>query len=177
MIDEGDIVDAVRQSIGIPGFIRPVLRHGRVIIDGGFVNPLPTNILAACGVQKIIAINVMKSPDDVARDIAVQHREYEMLHTVRFHSAPIRYIKIKTAQALQHLWFPNIFDIIVKSFQSAGHVLAEQSAQQADVLIHPDMTGIDWYELYKVDKLIAAGEAAAQEKIDKLRQLVNQRTE
>lgn len=175
VIEEGDIVDAIRQSIGIPGFIRPVIRHGQVIIDGGFVNPLPTNVLTALGVQKIIAINVMKSPDDVARDIAALHHEEELLRSVRFSRMPIRFIKIKISGFLQHLWFPNIFDIIVKSFQSAGYVLAEQSAQQADVLIHPDLTGIDWYELYKVDRLIASGEAAAQAKIEDLRQLISRK--
>jgi NTE family protein len=172
VIEEGDIVDAIRQSIGIPGFIRPVVRNGRVIIDGGFINPLPTNVLTILGVQKIIAVNVMKSPDDIAKDIAALHHEQELLRSVRFRRSPIHFIKIKIAGFLQHLWFPNIFDIIVKSFQSAGHVLAEQSAQQADILIHPDLTGIDWYELYKVDKLIAAGEIAAHEKIEELRQLV-----
>lgn len=172
VIDEGDIVDAVRQSIGIPGFIRPVIRQGRVIIDGGFVNPVPTNVLTALGVQKIIAVNVMKSPDDVARDIASRHRDQEILNAVRFHRSPIQFLKIKVIAFFRHLWFPNIFDIIVESFQSAGHVLAEQSAQQADVLIHPDLTGVDWYELYKVDRLIASGEAAAQAKIEELRQLI-----
>jgi len=55
---------------------------------------------------------------------------------------------------------PNICDIIVSSFQSVDYVLAEQSAEQADVLIHPDLTGIDWFELYKVDELIQRGETS-----------------
>jgi hypothetical protein len=50
--------------------------------------------------------------------------------------------------------------------------LAEQSAQQSDVLIHPDLIGIDWYELYKVDQLIEAGEKAAQAKREELLELM-----
>ncbi|MFA6379295.1 MAG: patatin-like phospholipase family protein [Candidatus Omnitrophota bacterium] len=172
VIDQGDVVDAICQSIGIPGFIRPVFRDGRVIIDGGIVNPLPTNVLTALGIQKIIAVNIMKSPEDIARDVAILHHEQEALSKVRFSRSPIVFLQHKLIRFFQHLWAPSIFDIIVKSFHSVGYVLAEQSGEQSDVLIHPDLTGIDWYELYKVDRLIEAGEKAAQDKKQELIELM-----
>ncbi len=172
IIDEGDVVDAICQSIGIPGFIRPILRDGRVIIDGGIINPLPTNVLTALGIQKIIAVNIMKSPDDIVKDMAIARQEQEVLAKTCFKDSPIIFLKNKMVHFFQHLWTPNIFDIIVKSLQAAGHVLAEQSAAQSDVLIHPDLTGIDWYELYKVDKLIESGEKAAQAKKEELVALI-----
>jgi predicted acylesterase/phospholipase RssA len=172
VIDEGDIVDAICQSIGIPGFIRPIVHRGRVIIDGGIVNPLPINVLTSLGIQKIIAVNIMKSPDDIAKDIAIMHQEQEALSKVRFSQSPVKFFEHKVFHLFQHLWAPNIFDVIVKSLQSVGYVLADQSGEHSDVLIHPDLTGIDWYELYKVDKLIEAGEKAAQAKKQELSELM-----
>ena len=37
----------------------------QMIIDGGVLNPLPTNVLADMGVKKIIAVNVLQSPEEV----------------------------------------------------------------------------------------------------------------
>jgi len=68
VLDGGDVVDAIRKSIAIPGVISPVVEGDRVIIDGGIVNPLPTDVLASMGVQKIIAVNILKSPADVLKD-------------------------------------------------------------------------------------------------------------
>lgn len=174
VLDEGDVVDAIRQSISIPGFMRPVKRHGRVMIDGGMANPLPVNVCLSLGVSKVIAVNIMKSPEDVAKDIEVLKREQDRQNSVRFSSTPGRFIHAKVVSAFQRLWSPNIFDIIVKNFLSICYVLAEQSGQQADVVIHPDLTGVDWYELYKVDELIAQGEKAAQARIQEIRELVFQ---
>lgn len=174
ILDEGDVVDAIRQSISIPGFMRPVKRDGRVIIDGGMANPLPVNVCLSLGVSKVIAVNIMKSPDDVARDIEILSRAQEADKNIRFLSAPGQFLKVKTVALMQHLWSPNIFDVIVKNFLSMCYVLAEQSGQQADVVIHPDLTGVDWYELYKVDELIARGEKAAEAQLPQIRELMYQ---
>ena len=40
----GDVADAVRASVSIPGILEPVSHDGRVLIDGGAVNPLPCDI-------------------------------------------------------------------------------------------------------------------------------------
>ena len=59
------MVDAVRKSIAIPGVIKPVMEGKQMIIDGGVLNPLPTNVLTDMGVKKIIAVNVLQSPEEV----------------------------------------------------------------------------------------------------------------
>ena len=55
VIESGSIVEAVRKSIGIPGVIKPIKEQDQLIIDGGVLNPLPTNVLASRGIKKIIA--------------------------------------------------------------------------------------------------------------------------
>ena len=41
----GDLLSAVRASIAIPGVFTPVDRDGRLLLDGGVVNPLPYDLL------------------------------------------------------------------------------------------------------------------------------------
>jgi len=40
-ITEGDLLEAVRASIAVPGVFTPLVKHGRVLVDGGILNPLP----------------------------------------------------------------------------------------------------------------------------------------
>ena len=68
---------------------------------------------------------------------------------------------------------PNIADIVVRTLQATEFLIAEQSAKQADVLIHPDLRGISWFELYEVNELIKRGEEAAQKALPAIKALVN----
>lgn len=40
-ISSGDLLDAVRASIAVPGVFTPLVKHGRVLVDGGILNPIP----------------------------------------------------------------------------------------------------------------------------------------
>ena len=45
--------------------------------------------------------------------------------------------------------------------------------KQADVLIHPDLKGINWFEMYEVNNLIKRGEEAAEKLLPAIKALVN----
>lgn len=40
-ISDGDLMEAVRASIAVPGVFTPLVKHHRVLVDGGILNPLP----------------------------------------------------------------------------------------------------------------------------------------
>lgn len=65
VLDRGSLVDAVMASIAIPGVFEPVVIEGRVLVDGGIINPLATNVLMRMSVAKIIAVNTLPSPEDI----------------------------------------------------------------------------------------------------------------
>lgn len=62
ILDRGDLVQAIRAAISIPVVFTPHLYSGRVLIDGGFVNPLPVTLAQQLGATKIIAVNVLHKP-------------------------------------------------------------------------------------------------------------------
>ncbi|UDL94822.1 patatin-like phospholipase family protein [Lichenihabitans sp. PAMC28606] len=45
VLQSGDLRSAVAGSMAIPGMVKPVERDGRVLVDGGVVNPLPYEML------------------------------------------------------------------------------------------------------------------------------------
>ena len=176
VIDQGSLVDAVRKSIAIPGVIKPVMEAKQMIIDGGVLNPLPTNVLADMGVKKIIAVNVLQSPEEV--DWA-QKREEEKLTSKKasrslFSRHPFKFMGFRLGRLLvgdpyaQHRGH-----CCARTLQASEFVIAQQSAKQADVLIHPDLRGISWFELYQVNELIKRGEEAAEKALPAIKALVN----
>jgi NTE family protein len=54
----GPLQPAVAGSAAIPGLVRPVLHEGRVLIDGGAINPLPFDVIEGeCDI--VVAVDVI----------------------------------------------------------------------------------------------------------------------
>ncbi|WP_296666292.1 patatin-like phospholipase family protein [Demequina sp.] len=54
----GPIVEAIRASIAIPMVFTPIQRDGRLLADGGILNPVPVIPLASVRADAIIAVNL-----------------------------------------------------------------------------------------------------------------------
>ena len=173
VIDHGNIVEAVRKSVAIPGVIKPVMEADQMIIDGGVLNPLPTNVLVEMGVKKIIAVNVLQSPQDVAYNSELEKEQTCKENKIQFIQHPFQFVGIRLGRMFTLPFTPNVADIIVRTLQASEYILAEASGKQADVLIHPDLRGINWFELYEVNQLIKRGEEAAIKALPAIKELVN----
>ncbi len=61
VIREGELFPAIAASAALPALFKPVEINGRFLIDGGFVNPLPCDLLT--GLARVVAaIDVSGSP-------------------------------------------------------------------------------------------------------------------
>lgn len=58
IIGSGDLVDAIRASISIPGIFTPVKRNEMYLVDGGLVNPVPVSVARNMGAEFIIAVDL-----------------------------------------------------------------------------------------------------------------------
>ncbi len=172
VIDGGLIVDAVLKSAAIPGVMKPIQEKDRVIIDGGVLNPLPSDVLAGHGIKKIIAVNVLRSPEDVSQGADIASEELKKSKEIPFRQAPWHFIKFRIARVFVKMFTPNISDIVIQTLQASEYVISEQNAQQADVLIHPDLVGIQWHELDRVEELIKRGEQATRDLLPEIKKLL-----
>ena len=55
---KGSIAEAVRASIALPGLFTPVMREGRLLVDGGLVNPVPVSLARAMGADIVIGVDL-----------------------------------------------------------------------------------------------------------------------
>ena len=68
----GDLWDAVRASFAIPGVFTPFELHGRELVDGGLLAPLPITATRLSDAHRLIAVDMhgwpQAPPGDPARD-------------------------------------------------------------------------------------------------------------
>lgn len=59
---QGDLLDAMRASFAIPGVISPHVHKGRVLADGGILDPLP--VAPTVAVSSDVTVGVVLGPED-----------------------------------------------------------------------------------------------------------------
>ncbi|MEP6848629.1 MAG: patatin-like phospholipase family protein [Acidobacteriota bacterium] len=56
---EGNLASAVQASCAVPGLFTPVFENGRVLVDGGVIAPLPTDIAREMGADVVIGVDLL----------------------------------------------------------------------------------------------------------------------
>jgi len=62
VIREGPLYEAIRASASIPGVFHPVQWNGRLLVDGGLVEPLPVRICRGLGADFVIGVDIVPAP-------------------------------------------------------------------------------------------------------------------
>jgi NTE family protein len=169
VIDKGLLVDAIMASTAMPGIFAPFKLKEEMLFDGGIINPLPTEPLLKMGVKKIIAVNVTPTREDILRQYAKLKEDI---------SVDLAVIEKKKRQSVKERirksFKTNILDIIFSSVEILQAEVAEKEARLADVVLHPDTSGLYWLELHRAAEFAKRGEEEARRCLDKIRQLINE---
>jgi len=170
ILDKGFLVDAIMASCSMPGVFAPFKFKEEVLFDGGVTNPLPTESLMQMGVKKIIAVNVTPSREDILRQLTKLKEAIPSEHTVVAQkNKPLGWLgRIKSIFKL------NIVDIIFSSVEVLQSEVARREGELADIVLHPDTTGLFWLELHRADEFARRGEIETRNNLDKIWQLVNE---
>lgn len=54
----GSLAFAVRSSMAIPGYFKPVIWKNNVLVDGGLTNPVPDDVVKNMGADIVISVNL-----------------------------------------------------------------------------------------------------------------------
>jgi NTE family protein len=171
VLGQGDLVQAVRASIAVPGVFNPVRTNGRVLVDGGLVNPVPVSAVRAMGAGLVIAV-------DLNHDI-VSHRlrgeatqpggkpvVIEAVTRVLESFQPLEYpALIQFRDWLERDPLPGIFDVMLASLYIVQARITEASLreEQPDVLIQPPLGGVRFLDFDRAAEVIETGYRSARE--------------
>lgn len=170
----GKLIDAVMASIAIPGIFAPTERNGDLIIDGGIIEPVPVGALVKMGIKKIIAVNVLPSPENIIHNyelkIKRQEEERKQIDRSSYFKKLIYPLRLNFRKSLS----PNILDIIVNSIQAMEYVIAGSDCQKADIVINPIAEDIEWLDFFKVETLIKKGEEEAMKWLAAIKEIIKE---
>jgi NTE family protein len=68
VFEQGLLAEALRSTMSIPGAFKPVFDKEQVLVDGGLVNNLPTDVVKEMGADVVIAVHLDTQPME-AKDI------------------------------------------------------------------------------------------------------------
>jgi NTE family protein len=170
--DEGLLYEAVRASVSIPGVLAPVRKNRDYFIDGGILAPCPVHVLSRENVNKIIAVNVLPSPEDMIRE----HKRLEeeaIKHRERMRHAPLGIqVRNQFGKLIKKMTSPNIVEVIMNSMQTMEYQLAKSACKDADVIIRPIQHGVYVLNFNEAERLIARGEEETLKHLDEIKELV-----
>jgi NTE family protein len=186
VIDRDDIVEAVRASISIPGLMAPHRHDGKMLVDGGVVNPLPFDVAREIFGGPVVAVAVhtgargLELPKPKApRSPQWPARVRQMLKQPWIARAEGLRAWLETQLVNQQkpprakpYWTARrVLDrALAMSMVELVHLRALQSPP--DLVLTPDVADIGLLEFYRAREAINAGRQAAQESLPALRQLL-----
>lgn len=176
ILKEGDIIEAVRASISVPGIFTPVKKNGTILVDGGLVNPVPVSVAREMGADFVIAVDLnhnivgrkeskISTPDS---NFELLEKKNGLLSVQRHKILEVlnRRIEAVDFSALTQLrqWaarepLPSIFEVLItsSSIMETQITTTRLQTDPPDLLIRPDLGHIKFLEYNRARETIAEG--------------------
>jgi predicted acylesterase/phospholipase RssA/CRP-like cAMP-binding protein len=145
--DRADAVDAILESINLPMLSAPICRNGQALVDGGVMNNIPADVLTSQGCNLVIAVSVTTK-------IATQFGAN------------------KPDTLTSNMRAPSSLRTLMRMLEVQNVSLNAIGVRPAEVVIAPEVAGIDLSEFMRAKELFAVGEQAALVQIPKIQQLL-----
>ena len=164
----GDLVDAVRASIAVPGVLTPKRIGGQILVDGGLVNPVPVGTARAMGAEFVIAVDL--NCDIVEGRLSRQRPGLPTGASARARLLEALRARHSTLLAQFESWLqeeplPGIFEVLLGSLSIMQARITEANLRSdaPDLLIRPALGALRFLDFDRAAEIIEAGYVSAQE--------------
>jgi len=189
----GRVTDAVRASVAIPGVFTPFKFGGRVLVDGGIVNPVPVNVVREMGAEVVIAVDLnnctiegnakkMNRTGDVEKSIAEKkddeeedrgNRIFEMLEEKYNEITGSIRTKLDNLRSKEHV--PNILEILDNTTHIMQRSITENQFKiyPPDIIIEPQLGDFRLLDFDRAEEAIEEGYKLTNKKIEEIKELLS----
>lgn len=160
-LTRGSLFAAIRASIGIPLFFHPYRYQGRLLIDGGVVNPVPLAPVFRDGHHRLIAVN-LNGPPLPAADLQALLRE-DKGHGLQQRLSDL-FARLPGQRAQEETQQLGMIEVASQALDLMQEVIARQrlAAYPPDLLVEIPRNLAGVLEFHRAEALIAAGYQLAQ---------------
>jgi len=150
-LNRGSLFDAIRASIAIPTVFTPHAYLGRVLVDGGLLNPIPIAPALNQDADLIVAVN-LNAHSSSSRKRAEQLEESEDADGEG------------TAELSEDPKIPGIIDVVTASIDLMQNSIARMklASYTPDIVIDVPRDASLFYEFYRAKELIEIGRECAR---------------
>ena len=164
LFETGSLYEAIRASISIPTVFKPCMVEGKILIDGGVLNPIPINRIKRSNNDLLIAVDV-NSPIIFDNNISVNKlskKELELNYFTFLMNKGFQFLPKITGTQL------NYYTLLS---QTASLVIQQISAltiemHKPDILIKIPMNSYGPFHFYKSEEIIKTGELATRKALE-----------
>jgi len=148
---QGSTTDALRASAAIPGLFSPVIRDGKLLADGGMVNPVPVSLARAMGADIVIGV-------DLNADLLASHRRAMARGDAEAASG-----WLESSEA--GLKMPSMIDVVTASLHvmQARITRSRMAGEPPDLLITPRLAQMGMLDFHRAEPAFNAGREAVIE--------------
>jgi NTE family protein len=177
VLRDGDLVEAVRASISIPGIFRPIIKDEEILVDGGLVNPVPVSAVREMGADIVIAVDLNHKVaffEELQTTLSSEDAEKGgpengsvVPQKLKNTANPImKKLEALEASCLSRIrsWRekevgPNLAEVLMMSLDVMGAQVREARFQEdpPDLLIQPKVEHVAFLEFHRAKELIDVG--------------------
>ena len=162
MFRSGSFYEAIRASVAIPTIITPVKYMDTILVDGGVLNPVPTEHVERSKDDILIVVNLYGQRNDKIEKsnlLEAKNQTSTKLETLLKNIS-----KLISSGDRKSLGY---FSLVNASTLSMVHKLAQQSIKiyKPDILINIPNDSSKTFDFHKAEKLIEIGENIASKEI------------
>lgn len=171
---DGDLWDAIRASIAIPGIFTPHVVHGRELVDGGLLAPLPITATRLSDAHRLIAVDMHGWPRHPPGAPATAERNGQQPDEAPESgqsSRWLRWLQRRTGiggapgVVAQNIGFTELMARSLDTMQ-AQIARVHLALDPPELVIRIPRDACQFYEFWRARELIAIGRAEAERVLD-----------
>lgn len=174
-LSKGSLFDAIRGSIAIPGLFTPHRYQGRLLVDGGILNPVPVapTMRSLCDLTVVVNVN---GPISASRLRADAKRTEEVIETSDDSTLTERVRRFfndlieRDGSAVEESE-PGLAAMLMKSLETMQEVITRQhlAVFRPNLVVEVPKDACMIHEFHRADELIDLGYRRTIKALDRLR--------
>ncbi len=185
-LSKGNINKAFKASVAIPGLLEPMVSEGRVLVDGGLVNIVPTLPAKQLGADIVIGINLAATKFIYEKRMPIWrgYRFLTRLMGLQFirekvipKLSPRLLFRIDTQSDVleaKDIKIPGVMSVLSKAIDHSFEISEQwdESHVACDLMIEPNVKHFGKVELRSLEKIYEEGRRAGEAAIPEIKKLI-----
>ncbi len=187
VLRSGNLLQALRATMSVPGLFAPALVKGRWLVDGGIVDPVPVGVARATEADVVIAVDLnsgitsrrvhppKKNKVEPSVPEAPKFNSELMVKLTDYYETAETNFKKKISELLgRETHTPHLIDTVMTSINIMQERITRinLAVEPPDILVQPRLGALKMMDFHQVEMAIEEGYIGVKEKMEDIKALL-----